>query len=106
MADAPRSLGALSALGLALLMGIILALTQRSNGPSRDELADALSRAGQSAVAASDLRSLRCDVYQSTGYACRWQQRVDGDWHERTGRVQIDARGWSVDPGASGGQQR
>jgi hypothetical protein len=106
VAGAPRSLGALPALAIALLAGIVLALTQRSDGPSRAELAQALMRAGDGAVPVRDLRSLSCDAYQSAGYACRWQQRIDGDWRERTGRVQIDAGAWSVDPGVSDGQQR
>jgi hypothetical protein len=90
------SLKALPALAIALLIGLVLAISQRTVGPSRAELAQALSNSGTDRDAASDVRSLRCDELQSGGYACRWQQREDGVWIERSGNALIDTAGWHV----------
>lgn len=81
---------------IALLIGLVLALSQRTVGPSRAELAQALSTGGNDRVAASDVHSLRCSEFSTGGYACRWQQRVDDVWTERSGRAQIDGAGWHV----------
>jgi hypothetical protein len=104
MFGAGGSFKALPALAIALLIGLVLAISQRTVGPSRAELAQALSKSGKDTVTASDVRSLRCDEFQTGGYACRWQQREDGAWFERSGQAQIDAAGWHV-RAESGGRQ-
>ncbi len=83
MAAQPRSLGGLAALLIALAVGLVLAFSQRTSGPSRAELAQALSRTGNGAVATGDLRSLTCAEPTPQGYACRWQQREDDLWRDR-----------------------
>jgi len=94
MIGKPGSLKALPALAIALLVGLVLAWSQRSIGPSRAELAGALSKTGAGRVAASDIRSLRCVEAAAGGFACRWRQRVDDAWIDRTGRARIDGSGW------------
>jgi hypothetical protein len=101
---ASGSLKALPALAIALLIGLVLAVSQRTVGPSRAELAQALSKTGEDRVTASDVRSLRCDEFPAGGYACRWQQREDGAWMDRSGNARIDPIGWHVS-GDSGGRQ-
>ncbi len=98
MFGAGGSLKALPALGIALLIGLVLAISQRTVGPSRAELAQALSKTGKGTVAASDVRSLRCDELQSGGYACRWQQRQDDAWIEHAGQAQVNGQEWQVSP--------
>jgi hypothetical protein len=90
------SLKALPALAIALLVGLVLAISQRTVGPSRAELAQALSKDGKDRVAASDVRSLRCAAIPAGGYACRWQQREDDAWTERSSNAQADDGGWQV----------
>ncbi|MBO9581214.1 MAG: hypothetical protein J7498_10020 [Sphingobium sp.] len=99
MIGKPGSLKALPALAIALLVGLILAISQRSVGPSRAELAAALSTIGADRVAASDIRSLRCEE-AGTGFTCRWQQLRDAAWIDRTGSVRIDGGGWHAAPGS------
>ncbi len=96
MAGQPRSLGGVAALLIALAVGLVLALSQRTTGPSRAELAQALSRAGEGAVAAGDLRSLKCGDAEARGYACRWQQREDDLWRDRSGRLGMAPDGWRM----------
>lgn len=95
MVGTPGSLKALPALAIALLVGLVLAWSQRSTGPSRAELAGALSKTGAGRVAASDIRSLRC-VEAAGGFECRWEQLQDDAWIDRTGRARIDGSGWHV----------
>lgn len=104
MIGAGGSLKALPALAIALLIGLVLAISQRTVGPSRAELAQALSKSGKDPVAASDVRSLRCTEAATGGYACRWQQREDGAWIDRSDSARIDATGWHM-RAESGGDQ-
>ena len=104
MIGAPRPMKALPAMLVALLVGLVLALSQRTTGPSRAELAEALSQAGKEKITAGDLRALRCTEAGAGGYACRWQQRVDETWVERSGSARIDGAGWHV-RAESGGRQ-
>ncbi|MBO9670143.1 MAG: hypothetical protein J7485_06475 [Sphingobium sp.] len=99
MSGTPGSLKALPALAIALLVGIVLAWSQRSTGPSRAELAEALSKTGTGRVAASDIRSLRC-AEAARGFTCRWQQLRDDAWIDRTGNARIDGGGWHATPGS------
>lgn len=104
MFGAGGSLKALPALVIALLIGLVLALSQRTVGPSRAELAQALSKTGKGTIAASDVRALRCTEAATEGFACRWQQREDGAWIDRSDIARIDTAGWHVSA-ESGGRQ-
>lgn len=97
---------ALPALLIALLVGVALAISQRSVGPSRAELAKTLSHADGNRVLAADIRSLRCDERQSGGYACSWQQREEDAWVDRTGSAQVDGRGWQLIGVVTGSNER
>jgi len=96
MAAEPRPLSGLAALLIAMAVGIFLALTQRSNGPSRAELAQALSQDGNVPVATSDLRSLKCAEANAQGYACRWEQQIGDGWRPKSGVVIPGAQGWRM----------
>lgn len=93
---APRSMGGLAALAVVLALGIVLARTQRIEGPSRAELAQALSLSGP-AVATGELRSLDCAATPSGGYACRWQHYASERWQEQSGHIQLTHDGWRVE---------
>lgn len=97
------SKGAWAALGIALAIGILIAWTQRTTGPSRAELAQALSQPS-GRIMAADIKSLWCEEH-GDGFACRWQQREDGTWVQRSGRMQADQRGWRLAQAASDGRQ-
>ncbi|HEY1125313.1 MAG TPA: hypothetical protein VGE65_06745 [Sphingobium sp.] len=99
------SLKGLPALLAALLVGLVLALSQRTIGPSRAELADALSSARPQRVGANEIRSLTCREAPG-GFTCRWRQLEDGLWVDRAGAARIDAGGWHLDASVSGGQSR
>jgi hypothetical protein len=88
-----RPMKALPALLIALIVGAVLAVSQRNVGPSRAELARALSNTDGDRVAAADIRSLKCEEAPG-GFACRWKQFVNEKWVDRTGAVKINAGGW------------
>jgi hypothetical protein len=96
------SKGAWGALGIALAIGVLIAWTQRSVGPSRQELARALSSSAV-VVSPADIRSLSCEE-QTAGFACHWQQREKGMWLDRAGGLEASARGWRVADAPSGVQ--
>lgn len=96
MAGERKSVSALTALLIALPFGLVLAWSLPTQGPSRAELAEALSSASARPVPASDLRDLSCDDPGTQGIACRWQQRVDGDWQARSGALAVSAGGWQL----------
>lgn len=91
----PGRMGAVAALMIALAFGLLLAWSQSTQGPSRAELAAALSIEAGRVVAASDIRSIRC-AGQSIGYDCRWEQQVDEVWRQRGGRLATDVDGWRL----------
>ncbi|MBO9576270.1 MAG: hypothetical protein J7494_11070 [Sphingobium sp.] len=91
----PKMTGAVTALLIALPFALVLAWSQPTRGPSRAELAEALSREAGRTIAASDLRSIRCTV-QSVTYECRWEQRADEAWSERSGRLATGGDGWRL----------
>jgi hypothetical protein len=93
--SAPRSMGGLAALAVVLVLGLILGRTQRIEGPSRAELARALSLSGVT-VATGELRSVDCEPAPSGGYDCRWQQHVRNDWQAQSGAVVLGAQGWRM----------
>jgi len=95
MASGQPSIGAPAALLVALGIGLLLAWSQRSDGPSRAELARALSLEARANVAAADIRSVSCEQ-QTDRYACRWRQRIDGDWQDRSGSVWSGPEGWHM----------
>lgn len=91
----PRAMSGRRALLIALPLGIAIALTLPTRGPSRGELAQALAQAGDEDIGASDLRDLDCRE-STDGYACRWQQREAGEWTGRTGALRGGADGWRM----------
>lgn len=105
MIDKTGSLKGLPALLAALTVGLVLALSQRTTGPSRAELADALSSARPQGVGANEIRSLKCREAIG-GFNCRWRQFEDGSWVDRAGAARIDVDGWHMGGPASGGEPR
>lgn len=96
MAGEPRTIGAARALLIALPFGLLLAWSQSARGPSRAELATALSQVEGRRVKAADLRSLRCDDASAGGFACRWEQLEVGRWTVQNGRLSVRDNGWVV----------
>ena len=95
---APKATGALTALLIALPLGLVLAWSQPTDGPSRAELAAALTQDGGAPVAARDIESLHCEKAASIGYECRWRQRVDDVWQQREDAFAIETEGWQLLP--------
>ena len=95
MARQAPSAGAGKALLVVVPMALILAWSQRSEGPSRAELALALSRASGQTVRTGDLRFLNCATAQA-GFDCRWEQRIDGVWQMRTGPISTSGGSWTM----------
>ena len=94
-----RPMKALPALLIALIVGAVLVVSQRTVGPSRAELAQALSNADGDRVGVADIRSLKCEEAPG-GFACRWKQFVNEAWVDRSGAAKIDAGGWHATAGA------
>jgi hypothetical protein len=83
---------------LVLPLALILAWSQRGGGPSRQELAQALAREVGRPVDVGDLRSITCSRASGPlGALCQWQQRQDGVWRERSGRLLAHADGWRLE---------
>ncbi len=96
MAGKARPVSALKALLIALPIGVILAWSLPTRGPSRAELAQALMARDGGAVKASDLRDIQCRNATRGGYACRWMQRANDAWQARAGHVQASGEGWRL----------
>lgn len=96
MAGKARPVSALRALLIALPIGLILAWSLPTQGPSRAELAQAITARDGGAVSARDLRDLQCGNAVGGGYACRWMQREGDAWQARAGHVHVSAEGWRL----------
>jgi hypothetical protein len=85
------------AVAVAVALGLVLAWSQGRDGPSRIELAQALSATADRPVRGDDLRAIGCTrTADGQGYACHWRQRMDGDWLARSGLLRADAQGWRL----------
>ncbi|GEM_PF-1602537 len=94
MAGRRPAAGPLKALLVALPFALVLAWTLPTQGPSRAELARALSRDGDS-IAPSDIESIRCAaVARGVVQDCRWRQHGEQGWRSGTGRLAATAEGW------------
>lgn len=92
----PKVTGAATALLIALPFGLALAWSQSTVGPSRAELAAALSHGAEKPVRASDIESIACEERAASGYQCRWRQRVDEVWQARSAAVSTSGDGWRI----------
>lgn len=94
---APRSISGGKALLIALPLALVLAWGERTRGPSRDELAQALTRAAARPVSPSDIQSVKCNGAEAgEGYLCRWRQREGGVWRSHAGRLGANNDGWRL----------
>jgi len=106
MADRPPAAGPFKALLIALPFALVLAWTLPTQGPSRAELARALSRDGET-VAAADLQSIRCTrSAHGMGQDCRWRQRSETGWRTGMGRLATTGEGWRLAEDVEGPSER
>lgn len=76
---------------------LLFAVAVTDGGPTRAELAAALTERGR-AVRASDVRIVRCVAPEEepTEYRCSWRERDGRSWRRRDNWFAIDGSGWRV----------